>query len=495
MITRSQFYKKLNNRFNSVYAKYILPRYSAKSLPVLPSEDYKNEYWIIPNRVLIKAPCITIDPPGCRDADDGFCLYISDNKLYLAIHIADPTCYLNQHSQIFGVICSNSITHYPSMVAPLHLMPENIVQKSSLSTNVQKGEIKKAISVITEIDIKTLDAIDPQLQFTNIRIFKNNKYTYENASKLIYDIPSVENIKSYDNKTTINVAYKISRVMKDKRKTVGKMIDNFRSNIRYVNGVPELYNDSENVKMMKEMIAEFAIFANSYVGEYLSQNEKVDKKSLGIYRVCDASELKVNATDAGDKVMDEIIKSKISAKYTKDEQSHDLVGSMKYTHFTSPIRRASDCICHFLIKYIHLKNINPDIRPPFTVKKLNELTLRIDSQTKKERKLKYLDVKFRTIQALSNIISKNIYACISFQFNSYTGSLLNITIKRINEFNVSISYTVKVENYPKRLLDYLHHCEKTNTLLSLPIHVVHVPRKFDDGTLPELNLFLKNLNI
>ena len=36
----------------------------------------------------------SIDPIGCKDADDAFSIYTENDKLYFAIHIADPTEYI-----------------------------------------------------------------------------------------------------------------------------------------------------------------------------------------------------------------------------------------------------------------------------------------------------------------------------------------------------------------------------------------------------------------
>ena len=40
----------------------------------------------------------TIDPDGCLDADDAFSIYEEDGLLYLAIHFADPTEYIDIQS-------------------------------------------------------------------------------------------------------------------------------------------------------------------------------------------------------------------------------------------------------------------------------------------------------------------------------------------------------------------------------------------------------------
>ena len=114
-----------------------------------------------------------------------------------------------------------------------------------------------------------------------------------------------------------------------------------------------LYRNNDYEIQMKQMIAEFAIFANSFVGEYL----KLNLDGMGIFRTCEAKELLSNMYNLnGNELLNEIITNGIRAEYLSTNASHDLVGMPEYSHFTSPIRRLSDCVCHYLLKYIYLKN-------------------------------------------------------------------------------------------------------------------------------------------
>ena len=107
-------------------------------------------------------------------------------------------------------------------------------------------------------------------------------------------------------------------------------------------GSPYLYKDTTSERKMKQMIAEFAIFANSFIGEYL----KINFNGSGLYRVCAAQDWlnTVYTGISGQELLNEIIVNGIKAEYLSSVQSHDLVGAPEYCHFTSPIRRLTDCV-------------------------------------------------------------------------------------------------------------------------------------------------------
>ena len=67
------------------------------------------------------------------------------------------------------------------------------------------------------------------------------------------------------------------------------------SNITITNTQPFIsLQDSDNEKLMKQMIAEFAILANSFVGEYLKSTKLIHK---GIFRTCEAKDWLNNTSD------------------------------------------------------------------------------------------------------------------------------------------------------------------------------------------------------
>ena len=252
-------------------------------------EDYNHEiihentiphkYSIIEERVdMTHIECYSIDPPGCEDADDAFSVYNHENKLYLAIHIADPTEHINIDTSLWKSIERNTITRYPSNHKPFHMMPREIMEKSSLMDN-KYGNEKNAISVVMEIDEETYKPKgELKLLFTKIKVKKENALAYNIACNKTNEIHA------------LNISLKISEALiKERTRRTNSTIlnDVSISTIVYENNIPILVNVSQNEKRMKQMIAEFAIIANSFIGNYLKKH----LNEIGIFRTCDANTL------------------------------------------------------------------------------------------------------------------------------------------------------------------------------------------------------------
>ena len=97
----------------------------------------------------------SIDPDGCEDADDAFSIFESNEELYLAVHIADPTEYLILNDEIWHAMMKQNTTKYPSNMKPFHLLPHSILEKANLKTNSVNPVTKNAISVCTKINKNT----------------------------------------------------------------------------------------------------------------------------------------------------------------------------------------------------------------------------------------------------------------------------------------------------------------------------------------------------
>jgi exoribonuclease R len=460
--------------YQTNYSKYIEKLYGTKrdiqnDINLVNSNNLTIPHnYVINNRTDLTAiETYSIDPDGCQDADDAFSVFFNDDKLYLAIHIADPTEYININSSLWQDVEKRIITKYPSNTKPIHMLPDEIMEKSSLMDNAY-GNIKKAITVLTEINKETfLPENNIKLLFTKIKVKKENTLSYQKASENIIE--------------PIQYGLNISSALQEKRseKTLGTKLKSVStSTIKYDDSRIYLHRDTINEKRMKQMIEEFAIFANSFIGEYF----KIHFDGFGIFRTCDASLLEDDEFKnlTGDELLHYIITNGIRADYMNTVSSHDLVGSKEYTHFTSPIRRASDCVCHYLLKFIYLKNINSDIDIPFSKEKLEMLSEKCLVKTKQMKKIQYTDTKFRLIQVMDSILKEKNELEIQYCITGYLSGFINIIIKQIDDYPVYLSYSLK------RNIDSIDSIDNKE-MFNLKITVINCRKRFDEGSIPELD--------
>ena len=83
------------------YNQVIKPLYGDKrnyhiDSILLENNLLPHKYSIIDRLDMTNYDVYSIDPEGCEDADDAFSIYKEDDKLFLAIHIADPNEFINK---------------------------------------------------------------------------------------------------------------------------------------------------------------------------------------------------------------------------------------------------------------------------------------------------------------------------------------------------------------------------------------------------------------
>ena len=457
-----------NQLYEQTYSQVVEPTYGMRQDQALELEIGSHEYSISSRIDMTKHESYTIDPVGCTDADDAFSIFTEGGKMYLAIHIADPTEYIPLSSAMWRDMCNRVTTKYPSNRPPIHMMPTSVLSLASLQ-GAEPGAIKKAITVLSEINPDTYEIVNEiKLLFTDIRVGKETQYTYERAS---------ENMNAVD---ALKHGIQISDVLKHKRSQLTKGVKLSEVNASYpVFEEDRVYlrRSEKGEKQMKEMIAEFAIFANSFVGEYLKIHLNV-----GIFRTCNASAWLQNVYQGitGQDLLKEIISNGIKADYLSHVSSHDLVGMAEYCHFTSPIRRLADCVCHYLLKYIHL-NLTSErqVAMPFSESELEQYANKCLTVAKQDKKTQYLDIKFRLLQVIHNMLLRGEPVKLEYYVTSYSGLFLNVIISKINTFDVHMSYTLRVKKYDKPIDPKQTHC--------VEITRVNCFTKYDENTLPELD--------
>ena len=482
-----------NEQYEEYYDKQFMDEYNKYKVNNI-RDIYKGHMYSIcgENRRLLKdIEVYTIDPEGSKDADDAFSIEMDKETgmLYLYIHISDPTEYIDITSKLWKKICEQAYTLYPSNREPIHLMSDKIIEMCSLREEVKKAKYKYAITIKVCVNRETYEIISEDVEIfpSVIKIRKKNNYTYKEASELI------------EINETFYIGSKISEKLREERGSYAEKMSEVNNAYPVYdnrNELVKLYLDSQEEVKMKQMIAEFAILANSKVAEYISTNLK---ERHNIYRSCELrNEDKQNMKDKnGNEIIEYIVSNGVRACYNTLKAKHDLVEKKFYVHFTSPLRRANDCVCHYIVKYIMIKKENEKVVFPFKKDNIYTIMEHCNEINKKIKKMQYNDTKYRMVQAMDNILYNkvfhNIYKqtsiAIKFKIRSYSGIFLNIHVIQIDQYPVYLMMTFKRQflNHEK-----VNNLIKNNVVLEGTITTIFFQESvLDAGKFPELEEYLR----
>jgi hypothetical protein len=191
---------------------------------------------------------------------------------------------------------------------------------------------------------------------------------------------------------------------------------------------PVLEPDTDRVKIMKAMIAEFAILSNTVFAQGLNEGSIFLRSASVTEGIRESSGL------TGEDLLKRIIMDGISASYTHKKETHDIVSGGVYTHSTSPLRRASDCIVHFLLKAKAL-----GIDSPFTEDQLQDFAKHLTGRAKEFKKEQFSSIKKQTLLWISNNLPVQSECTVMSAIKGF----INISINRLNDMRVNISYTIR----------------------------------------------------
>ncbi len=391
----------------------------------------------------------SIDPENCTDADDAFSIYKENNLIHLMIHIADPTAYFNPNHPLFKDIISNGTTIYLSNKEPDHLFPNNILEECSLINGL------KNVLIVHTIFDTDLNIISSKVEYGKINCSNGKRFSYESAAAELED-------------EILKLGLEIADVFKNKRTNI---LEDLTLIIPIVkDSLVILKPDIQTVKMMKNMIAEFAIHANTIFAQEL------DIDNLFIRKLELDEHLNKNYNNIHD-----LIQNNISAEYSIENKKHNLIGTNKnYTHSTSPLRRAADCIVHFLLK---AKYLNIDC--PFTQEQLQIYAEHLNKKTKDSKNIQFKDIKLRTFQWIAEELECRLNPIkIKVKSMGIKGIFINLMIIKIDGMDVNIPYSLKV-NKKRNKINF--------DIIDINITKINSYDKYDEGTLPEIDaIFNKN---
>ncbi|CAL1686445.1 unnamed protein product [Lasius platythorax] len=384
--------------------------YQKELLEEIPDSDYTLTDADMKDREDWRHECIfTIDPATAVDIDDAISCKVLDNGNYeVGVHISDVTHYLEFLSPLDVEVSKRATTIYLPHTA-YHMLPEKLCQICSLSA----AKDRLAFSVIWEM---TPDAEIVKHRFAKTVIRSCCQMSYDMAQAMIEN-PRKTRFKNFPNikgnytvsslSHIMNNLFKLSCQLRNKRFVNGALrldqpklqicIDTVLSR---EHGIPIPVNYRlEEKKDSNSLIEEFMLLANITVATKLytafpktallrihrdpskfSLNTLCDAlQKFGIYlngetakslqaSIChyDPEYNAIAVNNSMKHIMMVIVnlcsKTMMRAEYVcastislLQDLKHYALNVPLYTHFTSPIRRYSDCIVHRLL-YAAIEN-------------------------------------------------------------------------------------------------------------------------------------------
>lgn len=329
-----------------------------------------------------KVLTFTIDPVDAKDFDDAISIRTLKNGNYqIGVHIADVSHFVQPETALDEAAYGKATSVYlPDRVNPM--LPEGI---SNVLCSLRPHEDKFTFSAVFEMSPK---GSVKKYWLGKTLIHSDHRFTYEEVQEIIEkeDGLYVDEILLLNN---------IAQRLRKKRFASGAI--NFSSTeVRFKldeKGKPIGIVVKES-KEAHQLIEEFMLLANKYVGMHVSKVE-VNKKPIPFpYRVHDlpseekllpfiafarkfghkfdtsspekiAESFNTMLRDVNGKpeqhVLEQLgIRTMAKAVYTTENIGHYGLGFENYCHFTSPIRRYPDILAHRVLEQVLNNNVKPD---------------------------------------------------------------------------------------------------------------------------------------
>ena len=351
----------------------------------MPDEVDKKKY--ANRRDLTKLNCFTIDGEDSRDLDDAISISKNADGTYkLGVHIADVGEYVTYGSVLDKEAFKRGTSvYFPSLVLPM--LPRNL---SNGICSLNENENRLALSVFMDINdagvVKNYDICESIIQ-------SKKRFTYTTVTKILEgDEQTIKENKPFVNDLlTMNELNKILIKMREKRGAIDFDIPEVKITLNDLGDVLNVEKAPRDDS--HRLIESFMVAANETIATHYNKI-----KAPFVYRIHETPDGEkmanfVNlATKMGvktivnpenvapldlQKILKQVsemdckymlnkicLRSMKKAKYSPDCIGHFGLASVKYCHFTSPIRRYPDLTIHRIIK--------ADLRGELTGKFLTE---------------------------------------------------------------------------------------------------------------------------
>lgn len=314
---------------------------------------------------------ITIDGADAKDFDDAISLEKTPSGYRLGVHIADVSHYVKERSALDREAYARGTSCYlPGRTA--HMLPQSL---SNGLCSLMPNEDRLAISIIMDIGAGG-EVLEHRAALSVIR--SRERMTYDDVSRLLEPGAPAELKNKYGHiLKLLNDMKALSQILRKRRAARGAL--NF--------DLPEpeiILNESGepiSVKVTRfdvahGIIEEFMLLCNETVAGRIAKaklpfiyrvhesadEEKIEKFSVMLHNL--GYRLKVrpsakNLQEILEKVKGKphekmvimlMLRSMMKARYAPENLGHFGLAAQFYCHFTSPIRRYPDLVCHRVLK-------------------------------------------------------------------------------------------------------------------------------------------------
>jgi len=324
---------------------------------------------------------ITIDGESAKDFDDAVFIEKVLNYYNLYVSIADVSHYVKPGLAVdIEAYQRGTSIYFPGTVIPMlpkilsNIMCSINPNEDRLAMTVKMsftkdGSLKETSffeSIIKSAARLTYSKVEMALIHRDKKIIKELKEVMpelelmkelseilskkrEQRGSLDFDLPEPE--------VLLDIKGKVSGIVRSERLFAHRIIEEFMISAneavaRYLfsNKIPALYRIHERPD--REKLVDFERLLNNLP----LKHKKIDASASQLQSILKD----VSGTQYEYLVNKTLIKSMKQAKYSASNKGHFGLASKCYLHFTSPIRRYPDLVCHRALKYALLYNLKMD---------------------------------------------------------------------------------------------------------------------------------------
>ena len=312
----------------------------------------------------------TIDPDNAKDFDDALSFKILDNNVFeIGVHIADVSSYVKPDTELDKEARKRGTSVYlANKVIPM--LPKTL---SNEICSLEPKKKKRAFSIIFTIDKKGNVLKE---RATRTTIYSDYRLTYSDVQNIIEK--NKEGKKKYKEiETAIINLNKISKKIRKKREERGAIFFNKKEVGFKFKGDKIETTFLKESKESHKLVEEFMLLTNIEVAQKLKEkaifrvHDKPDAKKVeNLFSVAESfGHIKLNKKNSIGKQINNLLskakekkesniinllalRSMSKAEYSTKNIGHHGLSLTRYLHFTSPIRRYPDIICHRLLSSI-----------------------------------------------------------------------------------------------------------------------------------------------